>query len=296
MSIRFANAPVSWGVDIVDWGPRPPFAKFLDELRAAGYQGTELGPYGYLSTDVAELKDQLEQRSLTLTSAFVGLRLKDPSTGLDEVTKVAELIASAGAEYLVLADTLWPEREAVAGRVDESGVRFSSEDWNSAANNLRRACQVATDNGLRPVFHHHAGTYIETPQEVARLNELTGIGICLDTGHYMYGGGDPVEGARSLGSRMQYMHWKDIDEAELAAARREHLSFTQGVTAGVFCPLGKGCVAFRSLLDHLNTSGYDGWIVVEQDVDVGDESAPSPFESARTSRAYLRSITSSGPG
>ena len=92
MGIRFANAPVSWGVDIVDWGARPPYAKFLDELKTADYEGTELGPYGYLPTDVSELKDQLRKRLLTLTSAFVGLRLKDPAADLDEVTKVTTRI------------------------------------------------------------------------------------------------------------------------------------------------------------------------------------------------------------
>ena len=293
MGIRFANAPVSWGVDIMDWGVRPPYAKFLDELKTAGYEGTELGPYGYLPTDVSELKDQLQKRLLTLTSAFVGLRLKDPAADVDKVTKVAELLGWAGAEYLVLADTLWPEREAVAGRAGESGIQLNREGWAHAASNVRKACQVARDNGLRPVFHHHAGTYIETPEEVSRLSELTGIGICLDTGHYAYGGGDPVEGAKSLGGRMEYMHWKDVSAEKLAAVRREHLSFRQAVSAGVFCPLGVGSVEFPRLLDYLKTTHYDGWIVVEQDVDVGDESAPSPFESACKSRKYLRSIVHS---
>ena len=173
---------------------------------------------------------------------------------------------------------------------------MNSEGWAYAAGNVRKACQVARDNGLRPVFHHHAGTYIETPQEVSRLVELTGAGICLDTGHYAYGGGDPAEGAKSLGEHMEYMHWKDVNAERLAAARREHLSFTQGVSTGVFCPLGDGSVAFRHLLDHLKAAGYDGWIVVEQDVNIGDPSAPSPFESARASREYLRSIMDSRQG
>ena len=293
VGIRFANAPVSWGVDIVDWGAHPPYTKFLDELKAAGYEGTELGPYGYLPTDVAELKDQLGQRSLTLTAAYVGIRLKDPTADLGEVVQVAELLGPAGAEYLVLADRFWPEREAVAGRADECGIQLNREGWACTASNVRKACQVARDIGLRPVFHHHAGTYIETPEEVARLRELTGIGICLDTGHYTYGGGDPVEGAKSLGGRMEYMHWKDVNAERLTAARRGRLSFTQGVSTGVFCPLGDGSFAFRNLLDHLKATGYDGWIVVEQDVDVGDESAHAPFESACTSRKYLRSIMNS---
>ncbi len=290
MRIRLANAPVSWGImEVEGWSPPFPYTTFLDELAGAGYIGTELGPYGYLPADPAALRSELERRSLTLTSAFVPLRLKEPGLDLEPARQVARLLAPLGARYLVLADALWPEREAVAGRVPESNVRLTSDEWQTAAANLRAAEAAASEFGLRCVFHHHAGTYIETPGECARLLDLTGLGLCLDTGHYAYGGGDPVDAVRSFGRRVEYLHFKDVHPERLAETRARRLGFLDGVRHGVFCPLGQGVVRFPALLDALRAIDFDGWAVVEQDVDATNPSAPPPAESARASREYLRS-------
>lgn len=290
MNIRIANAPVSWGImEVEGWSPPFPYATFLDELQAAGYTGTELGPYGYLPTDPPILRAELDHRSLTLTSAFVPLRLKDPQLDLAPARQVAELLQALGARYLVLADALWPEREAVAGRVQETDLRLTDRDWETAAASLRKASDLAAEYGLRGVFHHHAGTYIETPDECARLLELTGLGLCLDTGHYAYGGGDPVQAVESLGRRIEYIHFKDVSAPHLEYARRRQLDFLDAVRHGVFCPLGEGVVRFPALLEALRRNDYDGWAVVEQDVDATDASASPPADSARASREYLRS-------
>ena len=290
MQIRLANAPVSWGImEVEGWSPPFPFTTFLDELASAGYVGTELGPYGYLPTDAAALRAELDRRSLALTSAFVPLRLKEPGLNLEPARQVARLLAPLGARYLVLADDMWPERETVAGRAAGSGVQLTAAEWRTAAANLRAAAAAAAEFGLRCVFHHHAGTYIETPDECARLLELTDLGLCLDTGHYAYGGGDPVEAVRSLGRRVEYLHFKDVHPARLAEARSRRLGFLDGVRQGVFCPLGAGIVRFPALFDALRAIDYDGWAVVEQDIDATNSSGPPPVESARASREYLRS-------
>lgn len=290
MNIRIANAPVSWGImEVEGWSPPFPYTTFLDELQAAGYTGTELGPYGYLPTDPQILRAELDRRSLTLTSAFVPLRLKDPQLDLAPARQAAELLQALGARYLVLADALWPEREAVAGRVHETNLRLTDRDWETAAANLRKASGLAAGFGLRCVFHHHAGTYIETPDECARLLELTDLGLCLDTGHYAYGGGDPVQAVEALGRRVEYLHLKDVSAAHLEYARRRQLDFLDAVRHGVFCPLGDGVVRFPALLEALRRIDYDGWAVVEQDVDATDASTPPPADSARASREYLRS-------
>src|SRR5712692_3762027 len=194
MTIRLANAPVSWGImEVEGWSPPFPYATFLDELKQAGYAGTELGPYGYLPTDPAALRRELAPRSLALTSAFVPLWLKEAGADLAEARAAGQLLRDLGARYLVLSDALWPEREAVAGRVPQSGIRLTDAEWRTLVDNIRAVSELAASLALRCVFHHHAGTYIETPDEVARLLDSTGLGLCLDTGHYAYGGGDPVE-------------------------------------------------------------------------------------------------------
>ncbi len=279
-------------MEVEGWSPPLPYGAFLDELKAAGYEGTELGPYGYLPTDPGTLRTELERRSLALTSAFVPLRLKEPGAELGGARVVGELLRALGARYIVLADDLWPEREAVAGRTEQSGAGLTTSDWRTVAENVRAVIRQAAELGLRCVFHHHAGTYIETPAEVARLLEMTDVGLCLDTGHYAYGGGDPVEAVQTFGKRVEYLHFKDLDPVRLRAACAAKVGFLDGVRAGVFCELGGGCVRFPELLAALDRIGYDGWAVVEQDVDATaapKPGTPTPFESARTSREYLRS-------
>lgn len=287
MKIKAANAPVSWGVmEVEGWGPQMPYTAFLDELVGAGYQGSELGPYGFMATDPRELGRELRQRQVALISAFVPLRLKDERADLSPVRQAGILLQAMGAAHIVLADAMWEEREAVAGRAAESGIALSEEDWRRVRANLTEATELARRYGLRSVFHHHAGTYIETPAEVERLLELTPVGLCLDTGHYVYGGGDPVEAVRRFGRRVEYLHFKDVDTAWLDEVRKEKLGFLDGVRAGVFCELGQGCVRFRDLLAELEKIDYDGWAVVEQDIDPRS-SEQRPLECARASRRYL---------
>jgi len=289
MRIRAANAPVSWGImEVEGWGPSLPYTSYLEELLSAGYEGTELGPYGFMPTEAEQLAPQLTDRSLSLISAFVPLHLKKPDLDLTPVRQVGGLLSNLGAAHMVIADALWPEREAVAGRAPESGVSLDDADWGQVVQNISAVCEAAAEFGLRCVFHHHAGTYIGTPDEVKRLLELAPIGLCLDTGHYVYGGGDPVDAVRTFGQRVEYLHFKDVDPKRLHEGRRTKLSFLGGVSAGVFCELGQGCVRFDDLLGELDKIGYDGWAVVEQDVDPSS-ATQRPLECAKASRSYLRS-------
>lgn len=289
MRVRLANAPVSWGVE---FGFEPPIAwgPMLDELRRAGYEATELGPYGYLPTDPGVLVKELERRSLRLISAFVPLELKTRDCSLDELKTVTSLLEQLGAGHVVLADRLWPERSQVAGRVAEGGVRLTESEWSTVESNLERGCDVVRGRGLRPVLHHHVGTYLETPDEVDRVLDRTSVGLCLDTGHYVYGGGDPLGAVQTHASRIEYLHLKDVDRPTLERARAEGMDFNAGVAAGVFCPLGQGCVPFAAVFDELTRLDFDGWAVVEQDVDPTGKTSSRPFEAARASRQYLRSV------
>lgn len=289
MRILPANAPVSWGImEIEGWSPPLLYTQFLDELKSAGYQGTELGPYGFMPPRAEEVDGQLRRRSLSLISAFVPLRLKEPGLDLAPLRRVGRLLRALRARHIVLADALWPEREAVAGRVDESPVRLTEDEWKIVEENLTAACRAAAKFGLRPVFHHHAGSYIETPAEIERLLGVTKAGLCFDTGHYVYGGGDPVDAVRLFGRRVEYLHFKDVNADRLEEVRSAGLGFLDGVRAGVFCELGAGCVSFPQLMRELDRIGYDGWAVVEQDVDPTG-SSKSPLACALASREYLRS-------
>jgi inosose dehydratase len=290
------SAPVSWGVlEIEGWSTNPPFGKVLDEIVQAGYSGTELGPYGFLPTDAQALAQELRSRNLALAGAFVPLALFRPEAheaGLQEAIKTADLLAAAGAPVIVLADEMSERRMAVAGRVDPERDGQSAAAWETAAKLVTRAAREAKQRGLRAVFHHHAATYVETPEEIDRLLSLIDanlLGLCLDTGHYYYGGGDPGAFAERQGARIWHVHWKDVNAAVLEAARRNRTGYLDAVRQGVFCELGQGAIDFTRVIRALEHAGYEGWGIFEQDVDPAQPGFNPPASAAR-SREYLRTV------
>jgi len=304
------NAPCSWGTLEFDEakGEQIPFDRMLDELAEAGYTGTELGDWGYMPTDPVALRAELDKRGLAMLGAFVPVALKEPSAhedGIANAVKTARLLAAAGgtpAPYLVLADAngTVPERTRAAGRVTpEAGL--SLEEWKVFANGANQvAGAVFEETGLRTVFHHHCAGYVETPDEIATLLELTNpqrLGLVFDTGHYCYGAGagagagagdcDVVAALERFGARVWYIHCKDCQPEVARRARAEQWDYFTALRHGVFCELGKGCVDFPALLRRLAARGYDGYVLVEQDILPG---MGTPKESARRNREYLRSI------
>lgn len=295
MSIQIATAPVSWGIlEVEGWARQKSYGDVLDEMVQAGYTGTELGPYGFLPTESDKLRQELEKRNLTLLAAFVPLPLGDADRhdeGLRAALDVGRLLSAAGAKYLVLADEMNSSRMAIAGSATDNDG-FRPHQWEKAARLLTSIATAAGELGLRSVFHHHCGTYVETPSEVARLLEMTDpklLGICLDTGHYLYGGGDPVEFARIHGKRIWHLHLKDIQPAVLDEVRRDKIPYLDAIRRGIFCELGGGGIDFSTVIGQLKNAGFDGWAVFEQDV---DPSLPgvNPMASAARSRAYLKRV------
>jgi len=295
--IRFAAAPVSWGVQD-DPGPawEQSFERVLDQIVSAGYTGTELGPYGFFPTDPTVLTESLDRRGMSLLSSFVPVPIADPSKQanvIDHVRKVGTLLSALGSKLLVLSDCQTPRRQALAGRVPVDGREsLTGEQWKQVASTVAEIENAAAEFGLRLVFHPHVATYVETPLEVERLFEslaATQVGLCLDTGHCVYGGGDPMEEARKYRSLLRYVHIKDIHARTLGEARRLELSFEQAVGAGVFSSIGDGCIDFDGFFRLMAQQAYSGWMVVEQDVIYGQTKIP-PVDSMRSSLKYLKNV------
>jgi inosose dehydratase len=292
--IKIGNAPVSWGVmEVAGWGKQIPYSQLLDEIRGAGYAGTELGPYGYFPTDPHKLTSELSARGLQLIASFVPIPLAHSARHNDarkDAMEVAHLLAQAGASLIVLADEMCEMRMAVSGRVNELRDGMTDLQWEDAARILNRIASDCREIGVSAVFHHHAGTFIETPKEVARLCANTDpdiLGLCLDTGHYFFGGGDPSEAVSSYGSRIRHLHLKDVRLSVLSRARKDKVGFLDAIQRGVFCELGEGDVDLKTVVEDIASTGYSGWAVVEQDVDTRNEEV-RPLESAIRSRQYLQ--------
>ena len=295
--VRVANAPCSWGaLEFEGVGDSPTFERVLNEMSAAEYAGTELGDWGFMPTDPVRLREETAARNLALLAAFVPVQLTaaaDHAAGIQSALRVARLLAAAGDRpFIVLSDDTArdPERTRLAGRIRPEHS-LDDRGWDivaAGANAVARA--VRDETGLRTVFHNHCATFVEAPWEIDALMSRTEpsiLGLCLDTGHCAFGGGDPVATLDKWRDRIWHMHLKDCDPAIKARAAAEGWGYIEAVRQGVFCELGRGEVDFPAVLARLNASGYDGWLVVEQDV---LPSMGSPAESAVRNRRYLKTL------
>jgi inosose dehydratase len=294
---NFASAPDSWGV--LDYpGPswEQSYQKMLDEMVIAGYTGTELGPYGFLPTDPKLLETELTPRKLKLLGSFVPAVLSDPASTkvvVEHIRKVGGLLAALGAPFLVLADAQSEERDRIAGRVPADGSKgWNADQWKQVAKVVAEAAKVTEDFGLDLVFHPHVSTYVETMKETEQFFDVTsatGIGLCLDTGHCAYAGGDSAEEAEKYRDILRFVHIKDVNETVLAEARRKELNFEQAIEIDAFTIIGQGSIDFKEFFRVLEKNGYSGWLVVEQDVKFGATKVP-PVESVAASLRYLEHI------
>lgn len=296
--MRVANAPVSWGVIEFGFGaPSITAGQVLDELAQTGYEGTELGDWGFLPTDPQVLRAELEARELSLVAAFVPVAFSDPQAhpaGEAQALRAARLLHAVAGDgpLIVLSDDNagLPAREQNAGRIGPA-QQLAAEQWEVFTAGVERIARaVRQESGLRTVFHHHGGGLVETPAEVEILMERTDpqlVGLCLDSGHYRFGGGDPLQALRHYADRVWHVHLKDWDPAVADRAAREGWGYLEAVRQGVFCRLGQGAVDFPALLRQLKDLHYDGWLVVEQDLPAGRGDAKA---LALQNREYLRQL------
>lgn len=295
--LNVANAPCSWGVIENTAGQRDGYLRVLNEMQETGYNGTELGDWGFMPTSPPELTAELQARQLALVASWVSVRLYDASyhaAGVEAAVTTARLLAAVGGpeSLIVIGDdhSTVPLRHDKAGRIKpEQGL--SDAAWEMyVAGATRVAETVKRETGLRSVIHHHAATYVETPTEIERFLSLTDpalIGLCFDTGHYAFGGGDPLTGLKKHASRVWHVHFKDFNPTVLHQADAQNWSYTDMIGQGLFSELGQGVVDFPAIVATLQELNYQGWVVVEQDVLPG---MGSPKESAARNRAYLKQL------
>jgi inosose dehydratase len=282
---RLAGAPISWGAcEIPGWGVMPSPDRALAEMAELGLRGTELGPVGFFPDDPEDISSQLKLYGLELVGGFVPLVVHEPELdgAISEARKSAELIAKAGGRMFVIGvvqDMEW----SAPRELDDRG-------WARMAQHLNEIQTLAGEYGLTVAVHPHAGTLIETAEQVERAMEVVEVGWCLDTGHLTIGGADPVQFARSHGDRVVHVHLKDVDANVAADFRAGRRSLLDATRHGLFLPLGKGDARIAEVMDALQAHGYDGWLVLEQDTAItGDEPtvAGGPMRDARESIAFL---------
>jgi inosose dehydratase len=297
--IRVANAPCSYGAFAVTIGRLPNVPDAVDVLRSmgeAGYEGTELGPPGYLG-DRDELRRRLEENGLELVGGYVPIRFSEPERldeGLQGLAATLDAFDAAGASDAkpVFADGGSPERAARPGAAaTERSVGLDAAGWRRFADGVARAAEVARGRGYEPTFHHHTATYVEAPWEIERMLELTDLGLLLDTGHLALGGGDPVQGLRDWSARINHLHVKDYRRSILESVIADRAGMEEAWRRRVFCELGTGDVDLPAFFAELRVSGYSGWLVVEQDlIPAPDEDAADAMAAQARNRRWLADV------
>lgn len=296
MAIKIANAPVSWAIyEFSEIEQKYTFGRVLDEIAETGYLGTELGPWGFLPTDPDRLRSELDRRGLSMVSAYVPGKFAeagDHEAAEAQALKVGRLLAALGAKIIILADDNGRVPELVAQAGQRHGSWLSAEQWDVFASGVNRVARKVHDElGLKVAFHHHSAGFVETPDETRALMERTDpdlVGLCLDTGHWEFGGGNALEAVKEYGTRINHLHFKDCDPNIRQLCIKEKLDYFEAVQAGIFPELGQGSVNFRDIIAEMNRLDFNGWATVEQDVLVEDLDAPR--HSARRNREYLRKL------
>lgn len=284
--LRVAGAPISWGVcEVPGWGRMLDVSTVLSELAGAGLAATELGPPGYLPREPAELKALLGAHELSLVGGFVAVPLHERADlALAAAEESAALFAAAGGDTLVLA---------AATGLDGYDERPALDDtqWRTLVRTATAIGDLAASYGVTTVLHPHVGTHVETQDEVERFLADCELPLCLDTGHLLIGGTDPVELARRYPERVGHVHLKDVRGELARRVRAGELPYTAAVGQGLYVPLGEGDVDTEAMVRSVHEAGYRGWYVLEQDTALDEHDADDlPGRAVARSLAHLTDV------
>jgi inosose dehydratase len=288
--MKIAGAPISWGVcEVPGWGHQLTPERVLAEMRDVGLSATELGPEGFLPSDPQALIALLDSYALSCVGTFAPVLLHD--AGHDPLPDIAgplDALVACEANVLVLA-------AATGADGYDSRPTLDDGQWSTLLTNLDRLAEVAAERGVLAVLHPHVGTMVETRDDVERVLKGSEIRLCLDTGHLLIGGTDPLQLAREVPGRIAHAHLKDVDAAMAARVQAGDLTYTEAVRQGMYTPLGSGDVDIAGIVTALRSNGFDGWFVIEQDTILDGEPADEgPLRDVRTSVAFMRDFCQAG--
>lgn len=286
---RVACAPISWGIcEVPGWGAMLPTDRVLGEMSGLGFTATELGAVGFLPDDPEELKEKLAEFGMSLLGGFTPVVLHDAAerkATIESATATARLFQKAGATKFV---------SSVVQDMGWSNPRpLSAAEQKHMAEMFRVIDDICGEHGIEQVLHPHVQTLVETKDDIARVLDTCDVRFCLDTGHMAFGGQDPVEFAKTAFERVGHVHLKDIRLDMVAPVLRREVSLMAATQAGVFTPLGQGDVDILGVVQTLESSGYRGWYVIEQDTAITGEfpvEGEGPVEQVAASLKYLTDV------
>lgn len=287
-AVKIAGAPISWGVcEVPGWGHQMTPERVLQEMADLGLGATEFGPLGFLPIEPADRAKVLAEHGMEAVGGFFPIIIHQENFDpLPDVLKELESYAAAGAKTLVLS------AETGMEGYDTKRPELDAHGWSVFFANLERIKEAAAARGVTAVLHPHVGTMVETEADVKKVLVGSTIKFCLDTGHMIIGGTDPVKFAQDHADRVAHSHLKDVNLAIAERVQSGEITYYQGVVEGMYVPLGSGDVDVRSIVRSLIKSGYQGWFALEQDNVITAEPAEGagPFADAKASVDFIKAV------
>lgn len=295
MQLNIGNAPCSWGIETPNSDTNPHWKTVLNECQEAGFKGIELGPVGFFPENAKVLGEALSSRDLTLTAGVVFRPFHDPDAWenvLDGAHRTFQSLVSHGAKTGVLIDSIAAERALTAGRPNEAR-RLGSSDWKSMMQRVETIAKIGTEEyGLNIALHGHAAGFIEYQDEIESALDYIDekyLTLCIDTGHCLYAGFDPIQFYNTHKERTSYFHFKDIDPLVKRVVIDQRINFYEAITQGLFCNLGKGICNFPELFKAMQAANFQGWSTIEQEC---DPLSKNTLKDALTNHHYLKTVLS----
>ena len=294
MTVKLANSPCSWGVAYPDAPNNPDAKKVFKEIAEAGYEFSELGPYGFFEPDPQKIIDFTQNLNLNIIGSFIfdNLHIEAQQQRIKKtLSKSCALLQKINSKVIVVIDHITKERMETSGN-QELSVSLNNNDYKKMVNFLNDIANMSFEEfGLLPVLHPHAGSYIEYEYDIDRiLNDVKSnhLALCLDTAHLYYCKVDPYNAITKYNNKIKHMHFKDIDQNILNKVYEDKIDFDTAVKMGVFCPLGTGIIDFKKVYKNLDKISYSGYATIEQDIDPNE--GLNPLEYAKKSLAYLNNL------
>lgn len=285
--MKIAGAPISWGVcEVPGWGYQMSPERVLQEMKEIGLTATEFGPQGWLPIEAEARAAEVGKFGLTPVGSFFLAVMHDPDIDpIPAVEQELKAFEAAGGSYLILAAASGAEGYDARPVLDEQG-------WQTLFDTLDRIREVCAAKGVTACLHPHWGTMVQNADEVDRVLRNSSVGLCLDTGHITCGGGDPVAIVDEFADRVDIVHAKDVRKELASKLLTGEFTWSQGIKAGMFTPIGEGDIDFAAIVKKLDEAGFDGYYVLEQDIMIDGEPAPGggPIDNARKSLTSLQSI------
>ena len=286
---RVASAPISWGIcEVPGWGAMLPTPRVLQEMSGLGLPATELGAPGFLPTSPEEVKATLAEYDMTLIGGFTPVVLHDPAfreASIAEAHRVGELFQRAGATEFISAIVFDPDW-SIPQKLNADERRHMMEMFGIIDD-------ICDEYGLQQVLHSHVQTVVETKDDIDMVLDGCDVRFCLDTGHMAIGGQDPVEFATQAFDRVGHVHLKDVNLSLVPPVLAREKTLMAATQEGLFTPLGQGDVDIAGVVEALESRGYQGWYVIEQDTAITDGlpgEGDGPIKQVVTSMDYLRNV------